>query len=102
MMTSMLRFAASMAAGVAGEDDVVGAEFAGRGELDSDVVKTFTSAPIALASFTAMWPRPPRPTTPTTSPSSTSKWRSGEKVVMPAQSSGAAAAGSRLSGTRRT
>ena len=54
-----------------------------------------TSAPMALAILTAMWPSPPSPTTPTESPSSTSKYRSGEKVVIPAHSSGAAAAGSR-------
>ena len=41
-------------------------------------VSIVTSAPIAAASFTAMWPRPPSPTTPTRSPFFTFQWRSGE------------------------
>ena len=43
-----------------------------------EVLSIVTSAPIAAASFTAMWPRPPRPTTPTRSPFFTFHWRSGE------------------------
>ena len=49
-----------------------------------------------------MWPSPPSPTTPTFCPLPTFQWRSGEYVVMPAQSSGAAPAGSSPSGTRST
>ncbi|MNS74877.1 hypothetical protein D3C72_1083640 [compost metagenome] len=41
-------------------------------------LSTVTFAPMALASFTPMWPRPPRPTTATLSPAFTPKWRSGE------------------------
>ncbi len=67
-----------------------------------EVESIVTSAPIEAASFTAMCPRPPRPTTPTRSPFLVLHWRSGEYVVIPAQRSGAAAAGSRPAGTFRT
>eukprot|EP01139_Manchomonas_bermudensis_P005045 Amastigsp_a174578_1363.p2 type:complete len:167 gc:universal Amastigsp_a174578_1363:187-687(+) len=60
--------------------------------FDADDVNSTTSAPIATASLTAMWPRPPRPTMPTRMPGPTFQWRSGEYIVMPAQSSGATAA----------
>ena len=70
--------------------------------LFGEVVKTTTCAPNAWANFTPMWPSPPRPTTPTFLPLVTPQWRSGEYVVIPAQSSGAAPARSRLAGTRRT
>ena len=70
--------------------------------LDGEVVSTTTCAPIAAASFTAICPSPPMPTTPTRLPGPTFQWRSGEKVVIPAQSSGAAPAGSMPSGIRST
>ena len=65
-------------------------------------MKSETSAPIARASLTPMWPSPPRPTTPTRWPGPTCQWRSGEYVVIPAQSRGAAAAGFSFSDTRST
>ena len=46
--------------------------------LSLSVVNTVTSAPIAIASFTAMWPSPPRPTMPTLSPALTPQCLSGE------------------------
>ena len=55
---------------------------------------------MAWAILTAMWPSPPRPTTATFLPGPAPQRRSGEYVVMPAHSSGAAAAGSMPSGTR--
>src|SRR2546422_6906604 len=63
--------------------------------FERDVLSTVTSAPIDAASLTAMWPRPPRPTTATRSPFLQFHWRSGEYVVIPAQRSGEARAGSR-------
>jgi hypothetical protein len=68
----------------------------------SDWDSTVTSAPMAEASLTAMCPSPPRPTTATRLPGPAPQRRSGEYVVMPAHSSGAAAAGSMPSGTRST
>src|ERR1035437_4868477 len=47
-------------------------------------------------------PESSRPTTPTFLPLLTPQWRIGEYVVIPAQSKGAAPAGSRFEGTRRT
>src|SRR5258708_35927233 len=49
-----------------------------------------------------MCPSPPRPTTPTFCPLPTFQCRSGEYVVMPAQSSGATPARSRPLGTFNT
>ena len=71
-------------------------------DLPGEVVNSVVCAPIAWASLSPMWPRPPRPTTPTREPSPTPQWRSGEKVVMPAHRSGAAAASSRFDGIRST
>ena len=56
----------------------------------SDWLSTVTSAPIACASLTPMWPSPPRPMTATFLPGPAFQWRSGEYRVMPAHSSGAA------------
>ena len=70
--------------------------------LAAEVVRTTTWAPMARAIFTAMCPRPPMPTTATRLPGPAFQWRSGEYVVMPAQSSGAVAAGSRPRGMRST
>ncbi|MEJ7664032.1 MAG: hypothetical protein WKG07_33130 [Hymenobacter sp.] len=42
------------------------------------MLSTVTSAPIAAANFTAMWPRPPRPITATRWPGPTFHWRRGE------------------------
>ena len=61
-----------------------------------------TSALLAAASFTAMWPRPPSPTTPTRWPAESSQCCIGENVVMPAQRSGAVAARSMPGGMRMT
>jgi hypothetical protein len=87
---------------LAREREFVGAEPLRVGLLRPDRLSIVTSAPIAEASFTAMCPRPPSPTTPTRSPGLQFHWRSGEKVVIPAQRSGAAAARSRPEGTLRT
>jgi hypothetical protein len=46
--------------------------------LPGEVVSTTTRAPNALASFTAMCPKPPRPTTPTFCPLPTFQCRRGE------------------------
>jgi hypothetical protein len=70
--------------------------------LFGEVVKTTVCAPSAFANLTPMWPRPPRPTMPTFLPVVTPQWWSGEYVVMPAQSSGAAASRSRFFGMERT
>ena len=56
------------------------------------VVIITTCAPSALANFTPMWPRPPRPMIATLLPGPTFQWRSGLNSVIPAHSSGAAAA----------
>ena len=61
-----------------------------------------TVAPMAAAIFTPMWPRPPTPTTATERPVAAPHRRSGEYVVMPAQSSGAATSSSMASGIRST
>ncbi len=45
---------------------------------------------------------PPRPTTATLLPGPTFQWRSGDQLVMPAHSRGAAPARSRLSGILST
>jgi len=62
--------------------------------LAAQCVSTLTSAPMALASFTPMCPRSPRPATAAFEPGPTGQCLSGEQLVMPAQSSGAARAGS--------
>ena len=49
-----------------------------------------------------MCPNPPSPTTATRSPFWTPKWRSGDQVVIPAQSSGAAPLCRRPFGMRTT
>ncbi len=70
--------------------------------LPGEVVKPTTSAPSALASFTATCPSPPRPMTPTVCPGPTSHRLSGTQVVIPAHISGAVPAGSSASGRRYT
>ena len=57
---------------------------------------------MAWAILTAMCPSPPSPTTATFLPGPAPQWRSGEYVVMPAQSSGAATSSSMPSGIRTT
>ena len=64
--------------------------------------KRVTFAPNAFASLMAMWPNPPKPTTAILLPFPTFQWRSGDQVVIPAQSKGAVAAKSRLEGTFST
>ena len=61
-----------------------------------------TSAPIATACFTPMWPSPPRPMIPTRLPGPASHSRRGEYVVIPAHRSGAATSSASESGMRRT
>ena len=63
---------------------------------------TVTSAPMATAILTAMWPSPPRPTTATFLPGPAPQAASGEYVVIPAQSRGAALSYGIASGTRST
>ena len=65
--------------------------------MPGERVNSVTSAPSALANFRPMWPRPPRPITATLLHLPTFQWRSGDQVVMPAHSSGAADFGSSLS-----
>ncbi len=67
--------------------------------LLSDVVNRTVCAPKAWANFTPMCPSPPSPTMPTFFPWVAPHLRSGEYVVIPAHSSGAACAGSRFAGT---
>ncbi len=67
--------------------------------LSGEVVKATTRAPSAWANFTPRWPSPPMPTTPISEPGPIFQWRSGDQTVTPAQSSGAAPAGSRPSGS---
>ncbi len=61
-----------------------------------------TVAPMAAAILTPMWPSPPTPTTATERPVPAPHRRSGEYVVMPAHSSGAATSSSIASGMRST
>ncbi len=70
--------------------------------LRSEVDSTVTSAPRAAASLTAIWPRPPRPITATFDPGPTPQVFSGDQVVTPAHSRGAAASSGRLSGILST
>ena len=64
----------------------------------NDCDKTLTSAPNAWANLTPRWPSPPKPTTATLEPGPTPERRSGEYVVIPAHSRGAASARSMSSG----
>ena len=70
--------------------------------LPGEWLSTVTRAPIAAPIFTATWPRPPRPTTASSSPRARPKCLSGEYVVMPAHSSGAARSSGMPSGMRST
>lgn len=63
-------------------------------------LRTVTSAPSAAANFTARWPSPPSPATATRCPGPVPAARSGSQTLMPAHSSGVAAAGSSASGRR--
>ena len=65
-------------------------------------VNKVTCAPSALASLIPMWPRPPRPITATWLPGPTLAFLSGDQVVIPAQSSGAAPLRSSPSGICKT
>jgi hypothetical protein len=69
--------------------------------LDLLVESMVTSQPSEAASLTAMWPSPPRPTTPIRCPGPAFQCRSGDQVVMPAHSKGAAPARSSLGEIRR-
>ena len=62
---------------------------------------TLTSAPMAAASFTPTCPRPPIPTMATRVPGPAPYRRSGEYMVIPAHSRGAAASKGIWSGMRQ-
>nr|ACR35405.1 unknown [Zea mays]ACR35956.1 unknown [Zea mays]ACR36129.1 unknown [Zea mays]ACR36827.1 unknown [Zea mays] len=66
--------------------------------LDDELI-TVTWWPMALATFTPMWPTPPRPRMPPRRPGVVSpKCFSGLYTVTPAHSSGAACSGARPAG----